>query len=350
MALTVTLTSRPSCPRMFDSTQGAARRRRAGRYYIYLGIDDASLPLPPSHQHPPHSQPSGGTFRLAALAEEGSRGCGGTRAAAAALLLLLRGRVILRLPLRVEREEMPQPPFDLPVTDWPTTSSARQWLATEFVPWVALPLICAVGMPLGLAVAACCCARKRRPPLSRQTGFVCAALALLLSSLLIASVLYNILLLLGTATQLEAAALNVTQEASRLTCAPEGSTAGADAQGRAPSCAGEPPSPPPPSARFWPPPPPPRCDPSSLIGFTDGLADGTTAAATAAVAFISNLSAAAAALAPVVAASSVSLALVDGLSRNLTDFNRTLGDLVVALAAAQEEAAPYYPPARAGRR
>ena len=220
-------------------------------------------------------------------------------------------------------------PFDIPVVDWPSSPEARKWIMLEFLPFVGPPLILALLLPLLLFCVWC---RSRKGWLSHSVGIGLAGVFTVAAILFLALVFYLALLLLNTATALEGAALNVTQEASLFTCAPAGGPPPPPAAASF-TCAG---APTPHAATDM-------CDASSLIGFARGLADGTVGAAGEAVSFIGNLSAAAESLTPLLASSAATSDLASALAGNVSALNATIETLQRALHTAYHLAAPYFP-------
>lgn len=203
------------------------------------------------------------------------------------------------------------PPCDIPLVDWPRSSEARAWFFTEVAPWALPPLFTLAVAPLACVVVAC--VARRRKCLPHAFGLVCAAALLVSSAVFLAGAIYEAVAALGTATALEGAALNATQEAAYLTCLPpaaahvNASEAFACEGGAGPS-----------------PTHPPACRPTSILGFTDALAASADETAGTAIHFVDGLGRAVDALKPVEDAGQALATLSTGLAGNLTTLNHTI--------------------------
>ena len=209
-------------------------------------------------------------------------------------------------------------PFDVPFSEWPQSTAARTWLLTTLLPRAGPPLVAALLFPAALCVSWACVKRGKVP---RGVGRACASGSSVVLGTVLALVLYTLLALLGTAISLQGVALNATAQAADLTCGPAHS-------GSPLTCAA--------SAHS-------SCRAASLIGFADGLADGTTHAAAAALAFVSNLSAAADELVPVELASAAAASVAGEMARNVSELNESVVAVQIAVAAAHAIGAPYFP-------
>jgi len=218
-------------------------------------------------------------------------------------------------------------PSSVPVQDWLSSGKIEPWFTTTVVPWVGPPLLLAVLLPLAISILAACicgcgCGRNKKP--NRRWASAVSAAAFLLSLALLAAAVYELAKLVAAASTLASQAAAVTSEAQGWVCAAQACEVGAELS----------PSPPPASHA--------ACPNASMLGFTEGLGQATREASSAAVDFVSNLSATVDTFQPVLTTTAATLTLTQSLAANLSLLTDEVAALRAALSSAASLASPYF--------
>ena len=207
----------------------------------------------------------------------------------------------------------PTPPSrPVPISDWLSSTDARgyaSWLvAFRAFPPILLAFVLIAGVLFFAAYrcATCCCCHRVRARSSKGASLL-SWLLVLLAGAALAAAAYAAMGVLVTVGQLGGVAANTLNNASSFVCAANGS-----------SCAND-----------------------SLVGFADGLAARTAAAAADAGSFVANLSAPLDLLKATAAPAASLATLATGLNASIVSLSVELDELATSLDAARYHAKDY---------
>ena len=206
-------------------------------------------------------------------------------------------------------------PATVPISDWLSSPDVRgyaSWLvAFRAFPPILLAFVLVAGVLLFAAYrcATCCCCHRVRARSSKGASLL-SWLLVLLAGAALAGAAYAAMGVLVTVGQLGGVAANTLNNASSFVCAANGS-----------SCAND-----------------------SLVGFADGLAARTAAAAADAGSFVANLSAPLDLLKATAAPAASLATLATGLNASIVSLSVELDELATSLDAARYHAKRITPP------
>ena len=203
-------------------------------------------------------------------------------------------------------------PATVPISDWLSSPDVRgyaSWLvAFRAFPPILLAFVLVAGVLLFAVYrcATCCCCHRVRARSSKGASLL-SWLLVLLAGAALAAAAYAAMGVLVTVGQLGGVAANTLNNASSFVCAANAS-----------SCAND-----------------------SLVGFADGLAARTAAAAADAGSFVANLSAPLDRLKATAAPAASLAALATGLNASIVSLSVELDELATSLDAARYHAKDY---------